>query len=85
MTPMDMARNLVRSNEPKDVALGVGIVARGLSDDDPKTLRQGWPLDRTTVEAAAEYLGVVPTHDLVGNVLATAPFISDAMLNKEGV
>lgn len=82
MIPTDFARNLARSDKFDDHVLGVAMIARGLSDDDPVTLRAGWPLDRVTVEAAAEYLGLVPTPELVSEALRIAPAVSDAMLNK---
>ena len=80
-TPLDVARNLAGSDSVSDRALGVAMVARGLSDDDG--LRQGWPLE-TAVDAAIEYLGLVPDHTLYESALHLAPEVSDAMLNKGG-
>jgi hypothetical protein len=71
-----------KSGDPKAVALGVGMIVRGLTDDDPATLRQGWPMTEAVVEAAARYLDVKPTPELISAVLAVAPTISDAMLNR---
>lgn len=81
MTPIDLAKNLAQSERIEDRALGVGIIARGLSDDDPATLRQGWPLD-VSVERAIVYLGLEPTAELTAAALAAAPKVSDAMLNR---
>ena len=81
MTPLDLARNLAQSDSAKDRALGVGIVARGLSDNDPSELRQGWPLP-VAVSAAATYLGLDLTPELLAEAKAIAPTISDAMLNR---
>lgn len=82
MTPIDFARGLAQSDKFDSQVLGVAIVARGLSDDDPVTLRQGWPLDVLTVEKAAEFIGLVPTPELVSEALRMAPTLSDAVLNK---
>ena len=81
MTPIDLAKNLAQSARIEDRALGVGIIARGLSDDDPKTLRQGWPLD-VSIERAIAYLNLEPTPELTAAALAAAPKVSDAMLNR---
>ncbi|HXS48431.1 MAG TPA: hypothetical protein VN756_13320, partial [Solirubrobacterales bacterium] len=61
MTPLEFAQNLARSPLMSDRVLGVAIVTRGLTDDDPKTLRQGWPLNADTVIAASRYVGITPT------------------------
>jgi hypothetical protein len=84
MTPLDFARNLAASDDPKDQALGIAIVARGLSDDDPATLRQGWPLS-VSVEQAARFLGLPSTKAVVAMALMLAPTISDAMLNRHEI
>jgi len=81
MTPLDFARNLAKSDDPEDRAYGVAIVARGLSDDDPDTLRQGWPLAES-IASAITYLGLTPTPTLVARATALAPTVSDAVLNK---
>ena len=82
MTPERMARNLAQSKEYGHRVLGVAMITRGLTDDDPATFRQGWPLNESTVARAAEYVGVDPTEELVIDVLALAPTLSDAILNK---
>lgn len=83
MTPTDFARGLVnRSVDREDHVLAVAIITRGLTDDDPATLRQGWPLDRDTVASAATFLSLTPADDLVTEALALAPTLSDAILNK---
>ena len=83
MTPLDFARNLAASQDEKDQALGVAILTRGVTDDDPATLRQGWPLNVTTVRRAAIYLGIEnPSDALVDRALVLAPTVSDAMLNR---
>lgn len=83
MSPMDFARSLVnRGTDPEDWALATAIITRGLTDDDPATLRAGWPLDADTVASAAVFLSLIPTPDLVARALALAPTVSDAMLNK---
>lgn len=81
MTPLDLARNLVESDRPADVILGIAMVTRSLTDDDG--LRQGWPLTPETVRRAASYLGVDVLDDAaVADVIETCPRVSDAMLNK---
>ena len=86
MTTVDFARNLARSDDPHARSLGVAIIARGLSDDDPADpYRQGWPLDRHTIEAAARYLDLTPTDALCADALALAPTLSDAILNRRTV
>ena len=82
MTPIDFAHNLSKSDSFDDQVMGVAMIARGLSDDDPATLRAGWLLDFLTVERAAEYLGLVPTPELVSEALRMAPTLPDAVLNK---
>jgi hypothetical protein len=82
MTPLDFARNLARSDDPRDRALGVAIVTRGVTDDDPATGRQPWPLNEHTVAGAAQYLGLDPDPALLADALALAPTVSDAMLNR---
>ena len=83
MTPLDLARNLAQSDRPKDRAMGVAIVARGLSDTDPlDPYRQPWPLD-VSVERAASYLGLDPAdEDLLSVATLIAPTLSDAILNR---
>lgn len=81
MTPIAFAEGLATSDNPRSQALGVAIIARGLSDDDPATLRQGWPL-QVAVPAAIEYLGLPSTESLIAEATALAPTVSDAMLNK---
>lgn len=83
MTPLDFARNLVASDRPSDVILGIAIVTRGLTDDDG--LRRGWPLTPETVRRAASYIGVDVLDDAaIDDVIETCPKVSDAMLNKGG-
>lgn len=82
MTPVDFAHIMARSDDRDDRALAVAIITRSLTDDDPATLRQGWPLNRDTVEAAARYVRAPITDALVADVLALAPTLSDAILNK---
>lgn len=83
MTPKEFAENLARSDKHEDRVLGVAIITRGVTDDDPSDpLRQGWPLDDRTVEAAARALGLDPTPELIADALKLAPDVSDAMLNK---
>lgn len=83
MTPIDFARNLARSGELRDQALGVAIVTRGLTDDDPETQRQGWPLDESTARLAARYIGITqPGPVLLRRAVELAPTVSDAMLNR---
>ena len=83
MNPTTFARVLADSGDPEQQALGVAIITRGLTDDDPSDpTRQGWPLDRHTVAAAARYLILDATPTLVTRALALAPTVSDAMLNK---
>ena len=80
MTPIDFARRLSDSPDIESRALGVAIIARGLSDDDPRSLRQGWPLNES-VRAAMRYLAL-SGDDLAARALAIAPTVSDAMLNR---
>lgn len=81
MTPLRLAESFAR--DPETAALGVAMIARSLSDHDPSDpLRQPWPLNAATVEAAAQYLGVTPTADLIAEALTLAPTVSDAMLNR---
>jgi hypothetical protein len=82
MTPLDFARNLAASDDAADQALGVAIVTRGVTDDDPMTGRHPWPLNAQTVAGAAQYLDLAPTRELIAAALALAPTVSDAMLNK---
>lgn len=85
MSPLDFARNLAQSDSTDDVVLGVAMMTRGLTDDDPANFRQGWPLNKATVERAATFLGVGDISDgLIEAVIEKAPTISDAMLNKRG-
>jgi hypothetical protein len=84
MTPLDLARRLAQSDSPKDHALAVAIVARGLSDDDPSTFRQGWPL-AVAVPAAIRYLGLLSDAGLEADALALAPTLSDAILNRHAI
>lgn len=82
MTPLDFAAILAR--DPETRALAVAIVARGLSDDDPTTLRQGWPLS-TAIQAAIRYFGLEGMSDartIEAEALRIAPTVSDAMLNR---
>ena len=81
MSPKQFAENLAASDDPKDQALGVAIIARGLSDDEPETHRQGWPLE-VAIPQAAKYLGLEPSPELVAQAAILAPKVSDAMLNK---
>lgn len=82
MTPLDFATNLALRDDPEARALAVGIVARGLSDEDPQDpFRQGWPLD-ISIAAATEYLGLESTPELIAAAAAIAPTISDEMLNR---
>lgn len=81
MTPLEFAGNLARSDKMSDRVLGTAILVRGLTDDDG--LRQGWPLDSSTVVIAARRLGLVPVSEVfIKAVLRKAPKVSDAMLNK---
>ena len=81
MTPLDFARNLVASDRPSDVILGIAIATRGLTDDDG--LRQGWPLTPETVRRAASLLGVDVLDDgAIADVIDACPKVSDAMLNR---
>lgn len=83
MTPLDLAANLAKSDDPKSRALAVAIVLRGLTDDDPATLRQGWPLTDATAIRAASYVGLDPAGStLIADALALAPTLSDAILNR---
>lgn len=79
MTPLDLAQNLAKSDRMEDRALGVAILARGLSDDDG--LRQGWPLE-SAIPAAVRHLGLTPDPALIAEAGMLAPTISDAMLNR---
>ena len=81
LTPMTLAVSLAKSENVRERALGVAIVARGLSDDDSATHRAGWDLD-TSVTAAIRYLGIESTPELVEEATRVAPTISDAMLNR---
>lgn len=82
MTPLDFARKLAASDKLEDRALGVGIVARGLSDEDPSDpTRAGWPL-AAAINAAIGYLELPSTPDLIKRATELAPTISDAMLNR---
>jgi hypothetical protein len=81
MTPLEFADNLAKSEEHKDQVLGAAIVARGLSDDDLAAHRQGWPV-HTAAEQAIRYLGLNMTEDMVADVVALMPEVSDAILNK---
>lgn len=81
MTPLDFARNLAQSDNPNDRVLGAAIVARGLSDDDPATFKQGWEAP-TAAGAALRYLGLPVDDGSIEAVLEKMPTISDAMLNK---
>ncbi len=78
---MDLAANLAKSPELKQRALGVAMFARGLSDDDPATGRQGWDL-ATSIKAAITHFGIKSTPELVAEATKIAPTISDAMLNR---
>jgi len=79
MTPVDFARNLAESDSPRVRATGVAIIARGLSDDDG--LRQGWPMS-ASLPAAARFLGLDPTAELLAEAAELAPTLSDAVLNR---
>lgn len=82
MSPLEFAQNLAKSDRREDRELAIAMVARGLSDDDPGTFRQGWPLT-SAIPAAARYLGLDPMDSVLMNgALALAPTVSDAMLNK---
>lgn len=86
MTPLEFAKTLAWSDNADDRVLAVAMVARGLTDDDPATGRQGWPLTAGTVGRAAEHLGLPVEGWLVTKALALAPTLSDALLNKhEGI
>jgi hypothetical protein len=76
---MELAERLALSDEPRDRAYGVAIIARGLSDEDGK--RAGWPLDISIV-AAIRYLGLPEEQWLLDAAAEMAPKISDATLNK---
>ena len=82
MTPLMFAQSLSRSDVLADRALGAAIVLRGLTDDDPDATRQGWPLNADTAERAIRWLGLTPDPELIAATLATAPTVSDAMLNR---
>jgi hypothetical protein len=81
MSPLDLAQSLAKSAARNDRVLGVAIVIRGLTDDEPSTFRQGWPLSVTTAHAAATYLGI-KDDSLLLDALDLAPTLSDAILNK---
>jgi len=81
MNPLDFARNLAQSDRLEDRALGVAIVARGLSDDDPATLRSGWALE-ASITAAITHLGLKSSPELIAAATRLAPTVSDAMLNR---
>lgn len=79
MTPLDLARNMAATDDPKAHALAVAIVTRGLTDDSPE--RAGWPLTAATVQRAADYLDLPRSAALVADALALAPTLSPAILN----
>jgi len=81
MTPIDYAQMLATGETLDERAEGVAMIARGLSDPDPVTLRQGW-LMATAVEAAARYLDLEPTPELLRRAEEIAPTIPDWQLNK---
>lgn len=85
MSPEQFARNLAKSENYDSVVLGVAIITRGLTDDDPARFKQGWPLNAETVRRAAQYIDVPTTlvdEHFVGEVIEKAPTLSDAILNK---
>jgi hypothetical protein len=82
MTPLDLARNLARSDDFQMRATGVAIVARGLSDESPSDpFRQPWPVD-VSVERAIAYLGLDPDEGLTLAATTLMPMLSDAILNR---
>jgi hypothetical protein len=80
MTPLQAAANLAQSEDLQSRALGVAIIARGLSDDTPE--RQGWPLS-SAVEAAIRHLHLDPDPALVLAATTLAPMLSNAILNRQ--
>lgn len=83
MTPIALAENLAKSDQYDSRVLGAAIMTRGLTDGDPATLRQGWPLDVETARSAAKYVGIHNiTEQFLEDVVAKAPTLSDAILNK---
>jgi hypothetical protein len=81
LTPLGLAESLARSDDHKSRTLAVAIVARGLSDDDPATFRQGWPL-ADSITAAIRYLKLDASDRLIADAAALAPTLSDAILNR---
>lgn len=82
MTPLDLARSMSTSDQPRARATAVALVARGLSDPDPSDpFRQPWPLP-AAVLAAAEYLDLDPTPELRADAERIAPTLSAAILNR---
>ncbi len=79
MTPLDLAQGLARSPEHSDRALGVAMLARGLSDEDGR--RQPWPVEES-LRAAARYLHLDPAPGLIDDARRLMPLISDALLNR---
>ncbi len=86
MTPIDLARNFARSDDPKARAYGVAMIYRSLTEpDESDPLKLPWPETNETIERAAKYLGVADediTPDLRNDVRDIAPTLSDAILNK---
>lgn len=80
-SPLELARSLAEASDHKSHVLAVAMVARGLSDDEPTTFRQGWPLADSIV-AAIGYLDLEKTDRLIADAAALAPTLSDAVLNR---
>lgn len=82
MTPLDLARSLANAEDIHAQAIGVAIVARGLSDESPlDPFRQPWPVDVSLV-AAAEYLDLNPDPELLTEARLAMPRLPDFMLNR---
>lgn len=79
VSPMDVARNLAQSPDIKDRVLGVAMLARGYSDDEPEKFKQGWPVS-TSIDVAIQQLGTESDPSFIHLVKDTMPTISDAML-----
>jgi hypothetical protein len=81
MTPLQVAVNLAESASPQDRARGVAMLARALSDPDPRDpLRLPWTVD-VAVLRAAQYLHLNPTPELLEAARAVMPAITNAELN----
>lgn len=81
MTPLDYATILARSGILRDRAEAVAIIARGLSDSDPDSDRAPWPVG-VSVLAAAQYLDLEPTDDLLKLATMVMPTIPNPILNR---